>query len=104
MADDVQWTIHGTTKYSGLYDGKADAANRLLGRLSGQLAGGLRVEVDEMVAEGDRVVARGRGLSRTTTGQEYNNEYCWWYRIAGGKVVEIVEYLDTELVTTVLGK
>lgn len=103
MADDVQWTIHGTTKYSGLYDGKADAAERLLGRLGGQLSGGLTVVVDEIVADGDWVVARGRGQSRTTDGQDYNNEYCWWYRIVDGRVVEIIEYLDTDLVTTVLG-
>ena len=101
--DDEQWTIHDTTKYSGLYDGKADAANRLLGRLGQQLAGGLTVVVDDMVAEGDTVVGRGRGLSRTTNGVDYNNEYCWWYRIVDGKVVEITEYLDTDLVTTVLG-
>lgn len=104
LADDVQWTIHGTTKYSGLYDGKADAAKRLLGVLGGQLDGGLAVVVDDMVADGDWVVGRGRGLSRTTTGNDYNNEYCWWYRIVDGKVVEIIEYLDTELVTTVLGR
>jgi ketosteroid isomerase-like protein len=103
LADDVRWTIHGTTKYSGRYNGKADAADRLLGRLGAQLSGGLTVVVDDMVAEGDLVVGRGRGLSRTTDGQEYNNEYCWWYRIVDGKVVEIIEYLDTELVTTVLG-
>ena len=103
MADDVQWTIHGTTKYSGLYDGKADAAERLLGRLGGQLSGGLTVVVDEIVADGDWVVARGRGQSRTTDGQDYSNEYCWWYRIVDGRVVEIIEYLDTDLVTTVLG-
>ena len=39
MADDVQWTIQGTTKYSGLYNGKADAVERLLGRLGEQLEG-----------------------------------------------------------------
>ncbi len=99
----MQWTIHGTTKYSGLYNGKADAADRLLGSLSGQL-GGLKVVLDEMVAEGDWVVGRGRGIALTTTGQEYNNEYCWWYRIVNGTVVEIIEYLDTELVTNLLGR
>ncbi|HEV3363354.1 MAG TPA: nuclear transport factor 2 family protein [Acidimicrobiia bacterium] len=103
MADDVQWTIQGTTKYSGLYNGTTDAATRLFGGLGAQLEGGLTVVVDDIVAEGDWVVGRGRGVSRTTTGHHYNNEYCWWYRIIDGTVVEIIEYLDTDLVTTVLG-
>ena len=59
--------------------------------------------VDDVVADGDWVVGRGRGLCRTTSGSDYTNEYCWWYRIVDGTVVEIIEYLDTELVTTILG-
>ena len=50
------------------------------------------------------MVGRGRGHARTPSGDDYNNEYCWWYRIVDGKVAEIIEYLDTELVTTVLGR
>ena len=103
LADDVQWTIQGTTKYSGLYDGKADAASRLLAGLGAQLVN-LTVVLDDIVAAGEWVVGRGRGVARTPAGDDYNNEYCWWYRIVDGKVVEIIEYLDTELVNTVLGR
>ena len=104
LADDVQWTIHGTTKYSGLYDGKADAATRLLGGLGGEFPDGISVVVDDIVSAGDWVVGRGRGHARTVSGDDYDNAYCWWYRIVDGKVVEIIEYLDTELVTTLLGR
>jgi len=34
----------------------------------------------------------------------YNNTYCNVYRIADGKIRQLTEYLDTELVTTAFGR
>ena len=45
-----------------------------------------------------------RGKSGTKSGKRYDNEYCWVYRLSGGKIVEINEYLDTELVTAAFGR
>jgi len=104
LADDVQFTIMGTTKYSGTYRGKQDVVNRLLTPLMNELEGGLEVTPDAFIAEGDTVVMQGRGRSKTKTGKSYNNSYCQVFRIAGGKVKEITEYLDTELVTQAFGK
>jgi ketosteroid isomerase-like protein len=104
LADDVQFTIMGTTKYSGTFRGKQDVVNRLLTPLMGELDGGLEVTPDAFIAEGDTVVMQGRGRSKTKTGKSYNNSYCQVFRIAGGKVKEITEYLDTELVTQAFGK
>jgi len=104
LADDVQFTIMGTTKYSGTYRGKQDVVNRLLTPLMNELDGGLEVTPDTFIAEGDTVVMQGRGRSKTKGGKPYNNSYCQVFRIAGGKVKEITEYLDTELVTQAFGK
>ena len=104
LADDVQFTIMGTTKYSGTFRGKQDVVNRLLTPLMNELEGGLEVTPDTFIAEGDTVVMQGRGRSKTKTGKSYNNSYCQVFRIAGGKVKEITEYLDTELVTQAFGK
>jgi ketosteroid isomerase-like protein len=104
LADDVQFTIMGTTKYSGTFRGKQDVVNRLLTPLMSELDGGLEVTPDAFIAEGDTVVMQGRGRSKTKTGKSYNNSYCQVFRIAGGKVKEITEYLDTELVTQAFGK
>jgi enamine deaminase RidA (YjgF/YER057c/UK114 family) len=57
-----------------------------------------------IIAEGDHVVVEGRGCVTTKAGLPYNNSYCWIYRIAEGKIKEITEYLDTELVTAALGQ
>jgi ketosteroid isomerase-like protein len=104
LADDVRFTIQGTTRFSGTFNGKQDVVQRLLTPLMSQLEGGLAITVDRLLADGDFVVMQGRGKSTTKTGKPYNNSYCQVFRLAGGKVKEITEYLDTELVTSAFGK
>ena len=104
LTDDVQFTIIGSTKFSGTFDGKQDVVNRLLMPLMGALEGGLEVIPDRLVAEGDTVVVQAHGRSTTKTGKPYNNTYCQVFRIDGGKVKQITEYLDTELVNQAFGK
>jgi ketosteroid isomerase-like protein len=104
MADDVRFTIIGTTKYSGTFNGKQELISKLLGPLSAQLEGGLTITPDNFIADGDYVAMQARGQSKTKTGKSYNNTYCQVFRITNGKVKEVVEYLDTELVTSAFGK
>ena len=104
MADNVRFTIIGTTKFSGTFNGKPEIVNKVLTPLTSQLEGGLTITVDNLIAEGDNVVMQGRGKSTTKAGKSYNNTYCQVFRIANGKVQEITEYLDTELVTAAFGK
>jgi uncharacterized protein len=104
MADDVQFTIMGTTKYSGTCNGKQELLSKVLGPLSAQLEGGLTITPDNFIAEGDIVAMQARGKSTTKTGKPYNNTYCQIFRIVNGKVQQVTEYLDTELVTAAFGK
>ena len=104
MADDVRFTIMGTTKFSGTYNGKQDVVNKLLGPLSAQLEGALTITPDNFIAEGDFVAMLAHGNSKAKNGKSYNNHYCQIFRVANGKVQQITEYLDTELVTSVFGK
>ncbi len=103
LADDVRWTITGSTKWSKTYEGKQCVVNDLLGPLRALFADQYKATATRFTAEEDRVVVEGRGSVMTKSGREYNNHYCWIYTIANGKVKEITEYLDTELVNTVLG-
>jgi uncharacterized protein len=104
LADDVRFTIMGTTKFSGTFNGKDEVVRKLLTPLGSQLEGGLAITVDNMVAEGDTVVMQARGRSTTKSGKPYNNTYCQVFRVEGGKVKAIAEYLDTELVTQAFGR
>jgi ketosteroid isomerase-like protein len=104
LSDDVRFTIIGTSKYSGTFNGKQDLITRLLGPLGAQLEGALVITPYNFVAEGDHVAMQSHGKSMAKNDKSYNNNYCHVFRIAGGKVQEVVEYLDTELITAALGK
>jgi ketosteroid isomerase-like protein len=102
MADDFSWTIIGTTEWSRTYDGKQAVRDELLGPLLSQFADRYTNEAVRFIAEDDHVVVECRGHVTTKTGAPYNNTYCWVCRIEDGKLRELTEYLDTELVATAL--
>jgi len=103
LADDVEWTIIGTTVLSRTFVGKP-AVLEFLGKFREALVDGhIHIRVDNLLADGDYVVAQGHGEAMTKRGVPYNNTYCWVYRFANGQIRQITEYLDTELVTRAFG-
>jgi hypothetical protein len=102
LADDVCWTITGTTAWSRRYEGKQAVREELLAPLFAQFAGTYTCRLERLVAEGDLVVAECRGQVETRAGKPYHNRYCWIFRIEGGRVRELTEYLDTALVAEAL--
>ena len=101
MRDDFAWIIEGQSRFSRSYEGKEAVKRDLLAPLFEAFATPYRFTIDEIIAEADRVVVRGRGQVKTKAGKDYNNSYC--LRLAGGKLVELREYLDTALVERVFG-
>lgn len=100
LADDVEWHITGTTKFSKTYRGKATLMNELVGPLFSQLEGQFVMTADRFIADDNYVVVEARGKSTTKAGRPYNNKYCWVFRLEDGKVKEVTEYMDTQLVIT----
>jgi len=103
LADDISWTIIGSTKFSRTYRGKQAVLNELLRPLFAQFADQYTNTAHRFIAEDDYVVVECRGRVTTKSGAPYNNTYCWICRVADGKLQELTEYLDTELVTAALG-
>jgi uncharacterized protein len=104
LADDVQWTIIGTTTLSKTFKGKQAVIDELLVPFREALVDGhIHIHVENLLADGDFVVVQGRGEAMTKRGVAYNNTYCWVYRFEGGKIKALTEYLDTELVTRAFG-
>lgn len=102
LADDIRWKLTGTTKWSKIYEGLEAVRNELLTPLFSNFADQYFGVASRFIAEDDYVVVEWQGRVNTKSGTLYNNTYCYIFRVAEGKVKEITEYFDTELVATVL--
>lgn len=103
MADDFRWTISGNGRWSRTYDGKQAVLTELFPALRERIEGRIKMSAHRVLADGDYVVVEAHGANVTKAGMPYNNSYCFVCRFADGKLVELTEYMDTELVTAALG-
>jgi ketosteroid isomerase-like protein len=100
MADDIHWTWMGTVNWSKTFMGKKSVINELLDPGTSLLTEPFfKYFAHRFIAEGDYVVVESRGLNMLRDGRPYNNKYCWVCHIVEGKLQELHEYMDTELVT-----
>lgn len=103
MADDFRWTIAGNGRWSRRYDGKQAVLSELFPVLRERIEGRIKMMAQRILADGEHVVVEARGDNVTKAGGRYDNSYCFVFRLANGKLVEVTEYMDTELVTAALG-
>lgn len=97
MADDISWTSAGSSPWSRVFRGKEELLKELFAPVHAQLERPVQLTVQRIVADGDHVVVEASGRATTKTGEPYNNQYCMVYRLAGGRIVEVTEYMDTQL-------
>jgi len=98
LAPDVAYTLIGSTALSGTHRGRDTVLAKLFGPLGAALATPLRFTIRHMLSDGDHVAMQANGEATLRSGAPYNNTYCMVFRFAGGVVVELTEYLDTQLV------
>lgn len=103
MTEDVTVTYFGKHRFSRTFRGKADIMENFLPPLLDRLEGPIKITVTNAIAEGDQVFVEAQGESRTKDGLDYNNLYGIVLRLKEGKIVEIREYMDTELTKDIFG-
>lgn len=102
LADDIEWTIIGSTPLSGTYKGKQAVLEGIFGALRARLEGPVSFEFDRFIEEGQYVVMQARGRATAVGGAPYNNTYCIVARIVDGEIREMTDYIDTELINAAL--
>jgi hypothetical protein len=96
-------TVTGTTKWSRTYRGKQAVLKALMGPLFSNFADQYRNTAQRFIAEDDYVAVECRGQVTTKSGKPYNNTYCYVCRMQDGKLKELTEYFDTQLVVERFG-
>lgn len=94
LADDVVWTVHGSGPVAGTYNGVEEFLARASRPLVSRLSGALTPNVHHIWAVGDRVIIRFDASSTTTSGNPYDNQFVWIFRMDNGSVVEAEAFLD----------
>ena len=102
VADDVTWTVIGSTTISGTYHGKQAFLDGAVGPIHDALGGPIQATVLNIFEDGDHVILQWKGESMTRSGRPYHQVYCWVMRLADGMIVQSTAYLDTDLVRRAL--
>ena len=104
MADDCRWVAPGQSAWSGVWHGKKAMNEQLFAPLYKRFAGKYTNHASRFVADGDVVVVEARGHATLKTGASYDNTYCFVCEFGkDGKLVQVTEYMDTDLAVRVLG-
>ena len=103
LSDDISINMFGDHRFGRTFKGRTDINDNLFGPIREVLDGSIRMNVTNVAAENDIVVAEAQGEARTKDGRSYKNTYCFVFKFAGGKIVESREYMDTQLVKATFG-
>ena len=98
LADDVTWTVIGSTAVSRTYKSKQEFLEGAVRPLGEKLRGAIQPSLLDILAEGHKLALQWEGHAVGKNGTPYEQTYCWVMRIENGKVREGTAYLDTELI------
>jgi ketosteroid isomerase-like protein len=105
FADEATWTVTGSHKLSHRFEGKAAIERELMVPLFALFATPYRNTAERIIADEEgNVVVLAKGEVRTKSGHDYNNDYCFVFRMDQGKIVELREYMDSVLAERTLGE
>jgi uncharacterized protein len=90
----------GSGRWGKSFVGKEAVVTKLWSAVRATLAPPHKITARRFIADGEYVAVEAQGHNVTPEGKAYNNKYCWVCRIVDGKIRELNEYMDTELVTS----
>jgi uncharacterized protein (TIGR02246 family) len=105
FTEDATWTYPGDVPLTGTWKGRDAIINDFLGGATGGLFaadGAPTVELTNVIAEGDQVVAEWTAKGVAKTGKVYDNACLGVFTVRDGKIASVREYTDTQHVERVL--
>ncbi len=99
-AEDGQVWTAGNTLISG--SSPKEEIRAAAGGIFEAFPEGLRFTIKACTAEGERVAVEAESDGQHISGQRYHNLYHFLFIFREGKILQLKEYMDTEMVTRVL--
>ena len=97
FAEDATWWLHGDLPIAGTWTGRDTILTDFLGAAQGYFRpGSIDVELTNLVAEGDEVVAEWTSRARTANGDRAYENFCiGHFTVRDGRIQAVREYMDT---------
>ena len=101
VSEDFHFEIVSGLKEFPPISGGREFAAREAQTLKQLFPGGLRLEIETLIAEDQHVVALARANTVAMNGKPYRQRYAFYLRFEGDRIAEGREYNDTNLVREV---
>jgi ketosteroid isomerase-like protein len=96
LTDDVTWWVPPSSPLGGLREGKAQVLALMASGVGlYDMSVPFQIEIEALVADGEWVAVQMVMTARTAKGQPYRNFYHFAFRVRGGKICAVKEYVDT---------
>jgi uncharacterized protein len=100
LAEDLVWTVTGTSPISGVYHGRQGYVAGVFSRLDERLEAWPAAHVEDILADGDTAVVFFTGAGgRGHNGLDYSMRYCWRMLVKDGLITEVTGYYDGIIVS-----
>ena len=103
LDENMYFKMTGNTALSGEAHSKTEFLGTV-GRVMDYLKDPIKLELKEIIDGGDTIVSISTGSSTTKKGEAYNNEYCHVWKVKNNKIVSLIEYLDTQMLSEMLSE
>lgn len=94
LAEDVIWTIKGSSPSAGTFRGRAVFIDKAVRPFQSRLSTPVRPVRKQVWAEGEHVIVHWDGEGMARDGVPYRNSYAWILRMQSGKAAEVTAFLD----------
>ena len=98
FAPDLRWRVpKGTIEpYAGLHEGAAEIIDMMLGAVTDAFVpGSQKTEILNLVFGDDLAVAETEMRAVSPSGEQYRNDYAFFFEFEEGRISEIREHVDT---------
>ena len=95
LADDVSWTILGSTVVAGTYAGREAFTSRVLKRFNARLNAPLVSTLRQIHADGKAVVVLFEVAGTARDGQPFANSLAWFLEMEEGRIVRVNALFDS---------
>ena len=102
MAEDLEWTIIGSTAISGVYTSRQAFQDAVGNMLRKAFKGPIEPTIHKVIADGSDVAVLFESHAETHAGPDYDQVYCWALEVVDGRIRRGTAYLDTAMIDAVV--